>query len=258
MRPTLIALTIALASPAVWAEYHRRPEDKSLVERPAPSPRTVARRTGLGLKGTASAATALQQAPGVVQINQKDPHNAAWFVATDVIPKGSTLKAFLVLPDQTEIPLDTLNATSDIEPGQSLALPSIRFGDFWPLGITSYEVDVTINRNVMVTIMDIPVGDAWVFSDLTKLAPLITSSTTQLNGQDVMLTMKGVFTSDPAYVVLEDMVAPRSAIRVSAGQITVNLSQVPGFDVKSLQDLLLTVGQAGYCDTAVFRYVPLQ
>ena len=258
MRPTLIVLSLSLVSPAVWGEYHRRPADQSLVERSGRSARTLARRAaGVRPKDVAvKDAAPPQQAPGVVQINLLDASHPAWFVATDVIPKGSTLTAFLVFPDNKDAALDVLTATSDIQPGQSIALPGIHFGDFWPLGITSYEVDVNINGTVSVTTMEIPVGDSWAFADLPKLAPLVTSTTTQLTGGNVVLAIRGVFTGDPVYVAIEDIVVPRSAIQVGQGQITVNLGQVEGFDLASLQDLLLTVGQNTFCDTAVYRYVP--
>jgi len=37
-----------------------------------------------------------------------------------------------------------------------------------------------------------------------------------------------------------------------------NLSKVPGLDLGIKQELLLTVGQSGWCDTAIFRHTPAQ
>ena len=257
MRPTLIAVAFAGLYPALWAQHSRSMVDQSQIERSGRSIRPRTRLSAGHKKGeTAAVAAAAQHAPGVVQINLNDPTRPAWFVATAVIPKSSKLTAFITLPDDTDVPLDTLTATSDIQPGQSIFLPAIRFGDFWPLGITTYTVEVSINGAATSTATDVLVGDAWKFSDLPKLAPFVTSTATQLNARNTIATVRGIFTADPVNVVLEDIVVPPNAIQVSGNQITVNLSQVPGFDLTSVQELLLTIGQAGFCDTAVYRFIP--
>jgi hypothetical protein len=256
MRPTLIAFSIALSVP-VWAAQPTR----HMIDRSQLAARTdrgvrphLANRLGAHFQADASAPV---QAPGVLQLNPKDSLNTAWFVTTAVIPNGSTLTAYLVLPDGTQVPLDTLNATGDIQPGQSFALPNIQFGDFWPFGVTTYSVTVHINGRDTQAAADFTVGDARQYSDLSSVVPLITSTTRQLAGnRDLMLLISGQFTTDPAYVVFEDTVAPQSAIRVSANQITVDMSQVPGLDLASAQNLLVTVGQDGWADTTVYRHIP--
>jgi hypothetical protein len=57
-------------------------------------------------------------------------------------------------------------------------------------------------------------------------------------------------------VAIEDLIVPAGAIRVSPSEITVNLSRVPGLDLTSMWDALLTVAQAGWSDTAIYRHIP--
>jgi hypothetical protein len=73
----------------------------------------------------------------------------------------------------------------------------------------------------------------------------------------MILVINGVFTTDTPLVVLEGSVPPTSAItRVSTSEIDVNLSQVTGLDLTGLNEYLLTVSQAGFADTMLYRYAP--
>jgi hypothetical protein len=193
----------------------------------------------------------------VVQINLLDASNVAWFVTAEGLPRGARISPFIVLPDGTEIPLNTMSLTQDVAAGESFDLPNIRkFGPFWPSGLLTYGVQVDSNGKTTQAAADFPVAAARNYDDVTNMVPRISAWSEGLSNRDVILTIGGAFTSDRAYVLLEDLVAPPAAIRVSPNEIAVNLSRVPGLDLGVMQELLLTVGQSGWCDTAIFRHTP--
>lgn len=204
-------------------------------------------------------------APGVAQINLFDSGREAYFVAADVIPAGSTVQAFILLPDgQQEWALEALNVTEDLPVGYSFVLPGIKtLGDFWQTGLTTYLVVVTLpNGDETVSAFDFATkGYFRDATDTTSMVPGI-SWWRQYYGDDgvAFLEIKGRFLSDArTYVVFEDIVAPQDAIRVvDSSTIVVNLSAVPNFDTTRLKGYLLTVGQAAWTDTVPFRYTPLQ
>jgi hypothetical protein len=88
------------------------------------------------------------------------------------------------------------------------------------------------------------------------MLPRIDSVAASVSDRNFLLTIRGAFTSDPPYVLLEDLVVPRDAIQVSSSQIVVNLSSVQAIDLSVRQDFLVTVGQSGWSDTAIARLTP--
>jgi hypothetical protein len=75
----------------------------------------------------------------------------------------------------------------------------------------------------------------------------------------MILVINGVFTNDTPLVVLEGLVPPAAAItRVSNSEIDVNLSRVQGIDLSTMNEYLLTVSQAGFADTLLYRFAPVQ
>jgi hypothetical protein len=202
-------------------------------------------------------AAGVPQAGGVLQINQADAHRTAWFVTTDVIPKGSTLIAYIAPDGVNFLKLGPLTATEDILPGKSFLLPEITdFGIFWPTGITTYDVVVNVNGQDTHCAADFAVGGARNYDDLAVVVPLIYQWSEDIQGRSVTLTIQGEFTGDPMKIVLEDLVVPQSAITQNGGTVKVNLSQVPGMRLDLYQDFLLTVAQAGYSDTRIFTHSP--
>src|SRR5262245_54013489 len=254
MSRTVWVAWVIMIAPA-WANRPRHTVDAASVAKSA-------ERSGHRMSSRMAAvpganAITLPQAPGVVQTNLLDASNIVWFVTTEKLPRGSKISPFIILPGPTEIALDALTMTEDVPAGSSFDLPNIRkFGPFWPQGLLTYGVVVTINGRDSQTATDFPVNAARNFDDVSQMVPRISSLSEGLSERDVLLSIKGAFTSDPAYVLLEDMVVPSDAIRVSPSEIVVNLSKVPGIDLGLLQELLLTVGQSGWCDTAVFRHTP--
>jgi hypothetical protein len=239
---------IVFLAPA-WAE--RRVVDTTKAER------TARPKAGRRARAASHSATAPAMAPGVIQMNMQDASHIVWFVATQRIPAGATLMPFLLFPDGFEIDLDTLTMNQDVQPGESFDLPNIRrFGPFWPQGPLTYGMAVTVNGNETQVTADYPVDSARDYNDLTDVVPLITTYAESISNRDVQLSIRGVFTTDLTYVLLDDIVVPASAIRVTASEITVNLSKVTGFDLTVAQERLLTVGQSGWCDTVVFRHTP--
>ena len=123
--------------------------------------------------------------------------------------------------------------------------------------MVTYVVYVTINGQETQAAADFAVGSARNYDDLQQVVPLVTSATQSVGaGKDLILTIKGAFGADAPYVALDDAVAPASAITASANQIDVNLSKVPGLDLTMMWDYALTVGQGGWSDTLVYRYIP--
>lgn len=256
---------LAIGIAAVWtmtsawaAERPRMTVDLGRIARPeqraarvrAPRLRTLAQ--------DAAKTAAIRQAPGVIQTNLLDASNIVWFVTAEKLPAGTELWAFVVFPDGSEAPLQALVLEEDIEAGSSLDLPNIRkFGPFWPAGMLTYGVLVTINGRQSQASADFPVASSRNAEAVEYMIPRIASASEYIKDGDVIAKVTGVFTSDSAYVLLDDVVVPREAIRVSRHEITVNLSRTPGLDLGSMREWLLTVGQSGWCDTAVFRHTPV-
>jgi hypothetical protein len=194
----------------------------------------------------------------VVQIEYLNGTVIGWFVNTRTIPKGSTIALSIVHDNGSEIDCDALTLDSDLQPGQSYLLPNVSsFGDLWSSGIVTYVVYVTTNGQETQAAADFAVGAARNYSDLQNVSPLITSASQTVNsGKDVVLTIRGAFTADAPYVALDDNIVPAAAITASRSGIDVNLSKVPGLDLTTFWEFALTVGQGGWSDTMVYRYIP--
>ena len=263
MRLTIWTAWIVLVMPA-WSQHARRTVDASRIAQPAErSARPVAssNRPAAASAAAVHAANAARppQAPGVIQTNLLDASNVVWFVTAEGLPRGTQISPFIIFPDGSEMPLDALRLTEDVAPGESFDLPNIRkFGPFWPPGLLTYGVVVNINGRDTQTAADFPVNSSRSYDDVTNMVPRISSLTEGLSNRDVFLSITGAFTSDSAYVLLEDLVVPRNAVRVSPSEIVVNLSNVRGLDLGIMQELLLTVGQSGWCDTTIFRHTPMR
>ncbi len=254
MRLILFAAWIALTLPSAWAQHMRH-----II-----SPSSLARSGARGSRSFAprarklADATAVTQAPGVVQLEYLNGTVIAWFVSTGTIPKGSSIALTVAHDNGTEIDGDALNITADVGPGQSYLLPNVNsFGDLWSSGVITYAVFVTINGKDSQAAADFGVGVARSYSDLQSVQPLIASASQSISGsKDVTLAIKGTFTGDAPYVALDDILVPAGAITLSAAEIDVNLSKVPGLDLTAFSEYALTVGQAGWSDTLVYRYIP--
>lgn len=254
---------MTLIIPTLWAQHARRVVPAELLklsgargERTALFHANSANR--VARDASEKAATKPAQAPGVLQINLQDSGRRAWFVTTAPIPKGSSVDVIISLDNQSTLQLDTVQFTEDATPGQSYALPSVgSFGDFASDSVVTYAVLVAINGNQTQAAADFTVGAARTYNDLASVVPLIVATVQSISGnRDLLLTIRGAFTSDPVSVVLDGTAAPAGAITISRNQIDVDLSRVPGLDLTSSWDYLLTVGQGGWSDTAVYRYIP--
>ena len=257
---TLLAL-VFLALPAGARQARPIVELSSMAQRiarPGPAARQAHFRGAVPHAATTGASAAAPlQGPGVVQTNFMDASNVVWFVTAAPLPAGTEIYPSLFMPDNTEIQLDAWRLSQDVAAGSSFSLPNIRtFGPFWPQGFFTYWVGITINGKNMQAAADVPVNTTRLYSDLQYMFPHISGMSQTLSGGDVILTISGVFTGDPAYVLIEDKVAPATAAQVSPTAVTVNLSKVPGVDLGSFWDALVTVGETGWCDTAILRITP--
>ncbi len=214
------------------------------------------------------AADKLVQAPGVVQIDQLGDYlnngMTVWFVTTALIPKGSTVSAYVIIEEAdgyeayTKFQSRTLD--DDIPAGYSFFLPSIhRFSGFWVTGtVMTYGVKVTtVDGAVSYSIDDFRVKANRMAVDLPLIVPLVKQSSQSWtdDGRPIM-TLDGVFTDSTPTIVLDDVVVPPEAI-VSAdrSRIMVDLSKT-GIDPTSLWTAVLTVGQDGFANTSAFRFCP--
>jgi hypothetical protein len=202
-------------------------------------------------------AAAIVQAPAVIQTNLLDPSNVVWLVTTERLPIGARISPFILFPDGFEIPLDTVTLSEPVDAGSSFALPNIRrFGDFWPAGLTTYGAVITVGGADTQVAADFPVAWARTYDDVQAMVPRIATTTEGVSDGDMVLSIRGDFTADAPLVAIEDFIVPRGAVRVSASEITVNLSRVPGLDLSTMWDALLTVAQAGWSDTVIYRHLP--
>ncbi len=254
MRPLIC--TLLLMAPA-WAGHTRQTVDTSRSAQPARrTVRPAVSRTRAAASLGKKAATPVQ-APGVIQTNLMDASNVVWFVTAEALPRGTEIYPFVVFPDGTEMPLEGITLTEDLAAGESFDMPNVRkFGPFWPSGLMTYGVVVVVDGSDTQTAADFPVAAARNYDDVTRMVPRIASTFEGVSDGNMVLSIRGTFTSERPYVLLEDMVVPRAAVQLSDSEIRVNLSAVPGLDLSVMQELLLTVGQSNWCDTAVFRHLP--
>ena len=205
-------------------------------------------------------------APGVVQVFVSNGNVFATFIATSVIPAGATLGGSIYSDNGSQITFDNVSYNSAFAAGDYLQLPQFsNVGDVFPQGAITYTVDVTINKQLTESNGQFLLASAPVFNDLQSMKPVLytTSQSIAANG-DMMLAIKGLFTADTPLIVLgsfdlsTNFVVPASAIKsVTTNEIVVDLSHVPGgLDLSSLYEYELTVSQAGFADTLLYRYVP--
>jgi hypothetical protein len=255
MRTVIVIAWISLAVPSIWAAQHSR----KMVSPSALTPSGVRAKARLQNRAIAGGAAAtLAQAPGVVQLEYLNGTVLAWFVTARTIPKGSTLAFSVSHANGSGIDCDSLNVSADVAAGQSYLLPNVNsFGDLWSSGLVTYAVYVTTNGQETQAAADFAVDASRNFDDLQQVLPLIASASQNVSsGRDVILTIRGAFSLDAPYVALDDAIVPTSAVTVSTTQVTVNLSRVPGLDLSTFREYALTVGQGGWSDTIVYRYLP--
>jgi hypothetical protein len=204
---------------------------------------------------------AVAPAPGVVQVHVEEGHVFAFFVATSPIPSGSEELVTITIDNGSGNPsslqFDPVSYSFDI--GDFMTLPSLdNMSDLQPSLLVTYTVDVTTGRATTEANGNFLTGTSLAYGDLAKFAPVITGTSQRIAAnKDVILVVNGVFTTDTPLVVLEGYVPPATAItRVSTSEIDVNLSQVTGLDLTGLNEYLLTVSQAGFADTILYRYAP--
>jgi hypothetical protein len=265
----LFVVLIALIIPSAWGQIPRRsangPYGAFNTNQHA---HTLHARS---LKRSARAATKKATSPapaaGVVTVHLEPSSGAmtAYFVNTSVIPAGSTITGWLtLLDDDSFIDFDQFTLPSDMPAGSITFLPQISaFGDLWQqasFDFTVFIIDPSGNQLQADGFAE--VGEPYNFSDLPFIEPVLVSTTqTVASTLDVVVKVSGYFTSDTPNVVLSDvsfiyLVPPTAVTLVSASEVDIDLSQVPGLDLTSLDDLLLSVSQAGFADTMVYRYVP--
>jgi len=204
---------------------------------------------------------AVAPAPGVVQVQVTEGHVFAFFVATSAIPSGTQELVTLTIDDGSGNPSSLqFDAVSySFNPGDFITLASLdNLTDLQPSLLVTYTVDVTSGKTTTEANGNFLSGTSLAYGDLTNFAPVITGTSQKIAAnKDMILVINGVFTTDTPLVVLEGSVAPASAIsRVSTSEIDVNLSQVTGLDLTGLNEYLLTVSQAGFADTMLYRYTP--
>ena len=163
MKKSAILICCCILSVSAWGQKRQRSvvQPGGLTRGAAtfddykPLSRNAARAQG---KAKALAAST-PQAPGVLQIDVNDTNHPAWFVTTELVPKGSTFIAYIAPDGNNFLKLGPLTATEDILPGKSFSLPSISdFGLFWPSGVTTYDVVVNVNGQNTHCAADFTVG----------------------------------------------------------------------------------------------------
>lgn len=261
MKKSAILICCCILSVSAWGQKRQRSvvQPGGLTRGAAtfddykPLSRNAARAQG---KAKALAAST-PQAPGVLQIDVNDTNHPAWFVTTELVPKGSTFIAYIAPDGNNFLKLGPLTATEDILPGKSFSLPSISdFGLFWPSGVTTYDVVVNVNGQNTHCAADFTVGGSRNYNDLGVVTPLIYDWAESNQNRQITLTINGEFTSDPLKIVLDDLVVPQSAITLSGKVVTINLSKVPGMRLDLYRDYLLSIAQAGYSDNRIFTHAP--
>lgn len=271
---TLIAFAALLAAPAFPADRAERAErSKALFERataPAkfsPDARALVRaaaaqrKAGAQSRAVVENQAVLPMAPGLTQVNLFDSGREAYFVLTDVLPKGSTVQAYIVLPNDTELGLEARNIVEDLPVGYSFILPGLKtLGDFWQTGLTTYYVVVT-NPAGDKTMSATDFATKGYFRDIADTGFMIPGiNWYRQYSQDgaLYVELKGRFLADkPAYAAFEDIVAPADAVTVlDASTVRINLSKIKLFDTTLMKGYLLTIGQDSWTDTYPFRYTP--
>ncbi len=263
LRTVLIAM--AMTIPAVWGQ--------SFPKHPAGVPSLHIR----SMKSHARLAKpkAAPAAAPVVVVATVDPASgtiAAYAVVTATIPSGTGITGGITLDDGSTIDFDQVAFSSDLNPGDTITLPSItNYFNVWGQDTLDYTVQIIPGRGATLQADGIAsIGQVSQYSDLTGLTPLISSVAESINsGKDVILAIKGQFSGDPVSVLIGDLfsnnLAPSSAVTVSATEIDVDLSKLAGFDcdpntggscLAFVDDLVVTVNQDNISDTVRYRHLP--
>ncbi len=217
-----------------------------------------------GAAVAAPQASAPPPAPGVVQVHAVQGNVFATFIATSLLRSGTVFGGSVSSDNGTSISFDNVSFNSDLNPGDYVQLPQFsNVGDLFPQGTITYTVDVTVGKQLTECNGQIYLVSPPAYSDLTSITPVI-STTVQSVGanKNMILAIKGLFTADTPLVVLGsydygNFPVPATAITsVTSTEIDVDLSQITGLDLSTLNEYLLTVSQAGFGDTIAYRYVP--
>ena len=259
-----LSLTVTFCVPAVWGQKYT----KQGVNPAGPS--LDFRTRHIQQHSMTKRASAPPPAPGVVQVHLEPSTGSlvAFFIPTSTIPSGSMIQGSItLLDDNSAINFTGFQLSQAYQPGQAIFLPAFsNFGDVYFNQGASFDYTVqVVPPSGATTQADgfVLVGESYQFTDLPMVEPIITSISQSINGsKDVILAIKGLYTGDPALVVLSDLfanyVVPASAITVSATEIDVDMSKIVGFNLSFLDEVLVTVSEDGLGDTTVFRYVPPQ
>jgi hypothetical protein len=204
---------------------------------------------------------AVAPAPGVVQVHVEEGHVFAFFVATSPVPAGGQQFVTITIDDGSGNPsaLQFDAVSYSFNTGDFLTLPSLdNLTDLQPSLLVTYTVDFVNGRTTTEGNGYFLTGASLGYSDMANFAPVITGTSQRIAAnKDMILVINGVFTTDTPLVVLEGNVPPASAItRVSTSEIDVDLSQVTGLDLTGVNEYLLSVSQAGFADTLLYRYAP--
>lgn len=268
MKKSAILLCCVLLSAMAWGQRRSGAPAVRSAKRAVSDHAVVGHRAARGaLKGNAAATVddlRLAQAPGIVQINTLDSDLSAAFIATDVIPAGSKIIVQVWPPDGGGSPLEVIKSVSeDLKARSVLSLPRIRdFGNTWPSGAVTYNVIVESGGNRTHSAAEFPVGAWWEDDYLSGAVPLIYQPYNDKVNRQIILTLDGQFSTQPASVVLNSydlgypLIVPASAMQQSESQIVVNLSKVPGLALERYGDYVVTMGQGGWTDSRTFTFVP--
>ena len=264
MKLTALVISIALTIPAVWGQkYPKRSAGLGSGNRPAV---TLKARSLTAHPRVVTSKAAPAPAPVIVQVFV-DPSTGAltaYGLVIATIPAGSQITgAMTLLDDNSAIDFQQVPLQNDLNPGDFIQLPVIsNFGDLWNPGAFDYTVQVIPGRGAALQSDGVfLVGETLAYADLVNFEPIIASATQSINSnKDVILALKGYYSGDPVQVVLSDLfanyVVPASAITVSATEVDVDMSQVAGFDLTSLDGLLVSVNEDNVSDTVAFRFLP--
>ena len=120
----------------------------------------------------------------------------------------------------------------------------------------TFAMIVTVDGRETQAAADFPVNAKRGYEAVTNMIPRIDSALQSLTDRNIYMTFWGSFRGETPKLVIEDVVVPPAAMRASEREIVVNLSAVRGLDLGGLQESLVTIGQGGWSDTYIFRYVP--
>ena len=221
-----------------------------------------------GAAVAAPQASAPPPAPGVVQVHAVQGNVFATFIATSLLRSGTVFGGSVSSDNGTAISFDNVSFNSDLNPGDYVQLPQFsNVGDLFPQGTITYTLDVTVGKQLTESNGQIYLVSPPAYSDLTSITPVISTTVQSVGANKNMILaikglFKGLFTADTPLVVLGsydygNFPVPATAITsVTSTEIDVDLSQITGLDLSTLNEYLLTVSQAGFGDTIAYRYVP--